>query len=317
MRDAIVLPVDRDRFDLRVEQLEHRAKVRLERPRADRTDAAFAELDDLIALALHVAQLVEQRLPLRLRFLLVAHPLGLRRLELRLRPVRAPRAPATSSSAASTSSAGAASIFARRSRKRDQLFVERAQSSPSACDAALLRCDARSSSRSSASSAASGASSAVRRLELFARRRDLGKLALDARRDRAADASRSLSATRSLGDERLQRIALALEPFPLRRNVVERRCAPMRRAAPPTTRRPLPRALARFRFASTSARCTTSRTPACRRAGPSLPRSIALRRSRTELLRRAQSLVAEHAREKLRALRRAHRRHDARALSAR
>src|SRR6185437_13071524 len=74
---AEIFPVDGDRFDLRVEHLEHRAKVRAERPRADRARSALAQLDDVLALALYVAQLIEQRLPARLRFLLVAHPLVL------------------------------------------------------------------------------------------------------------------------------------------------------------------------------------------------------------------------------------------------
>ncbi len=55
--------------------------MRAERPSANRAGAALAQLDDLIALRADVLQLLDERLPLRLRFLFVAHPIGLRGLE--------------------------------------------------------------------------------------------------------------------------------------------------------------------------------------------------------------------------------------------
>jgi len=63
----------------------------LERPRANRTRTALAEVDDLIALRLDIAELVAQGLSLRLSFLLVAHPEGLSILEItqRLLEIRA------------------------------------------------------------------------------------------------------------------------------------------------------------------------------------------------------------------------------------
>src|SRR6185437_7819290 len=53
----IVLAVDGDRFELRVEHFEHGSKMRLERPRADGADSVLAQLDDLLPLLFYIAQL--------------------------------------------------------------------------------------------------------------------------------------------------------------------------------------------------------------------------------------------------------------------
>ena len=169
---AEVLAVDGDRLDLRVEHLEHRAEVRPERTRADRTGAALAELDDLVALLLDVVQLRRAALGASSPPPACREPSRSARSRTAPAPARARRASASSSSATSGSSAGAVSILARRSRSAAELLAEQRDGRRSASCGAPASFDAALELREAPPGAPRKRRQLAReRFELLARRR--------------------------------------------------------------------------------------------------------------------------------------------------
>ena len=166
--------------------------------------------------------------------------------------------------------------------------------------------DACSSSRSSACKCGERRELLGDRRERLARRGDFRRFAIDALE--IAQRARALAlGDAQLGHERVHRFAFALDRFPTRLDLIEHRA---RAGARRDRRRERFSAAASRALASAIARATTSGS------GIAGAKTLRLRFEllllfADEVLRVAQTLVAEHAREKLRAFRRAHRRHDA------
>ncbi len=301
---AKILAVHRDRLDLFVEHVEHVAKVRAERASADRAGAALAQFDDLIALGADVLQLIDERMALRLRFLLVAYPVGLRGLEGSLRLIER--------------------LAGLLERRRD-LGLERRRDFDLRCPLAQLRdlLGERGDGLGQCSLAAGLGGAPVELLDLGlerrkrrqlprdsiqlgARGRRIAQLAVDPR-DLALDGRQLAVGDARFGGERLRALAIALQRFPARRDLFDG--AARRRSSNAGIVR-LARALgdARLRVGERALNDVGVRHSGAqpRRLGDERLPAFA-----RQVLRRSQPLVAEHAREELAAFGRAHRGHHA------
>ena len=218
---AIVLPVDGDRFDLLIEDLEDGSKVRPKRPRANRARAALAKLDDLLALPLNVLQLVEQRLRVwsRLPADRAPNPCAVPRIRCCVcsSSARAHSRAATTSG----SSVGARLDLRQALAGLHDLPRERGRASRAASCGGSSSLHPRSSSCNSIWSADSGANSAVRRSSCsFACAVSASSRPM---RSSSRCSERALAVGYpQLGDERLHRFPLALDRLPPRRNIFER-----------------------------------------------------------------------------------------------